>query len=78
MSLDFLQASLLQDTSKCTNWDVQARFACNGHGAWLFRMPKLAMTATSANELPSIFFEHSDDVANLHTPMVTLCCSDST
>jgi hypothetical protein len=38
----------------------------------------LAMTAASANELPSVFFEHRDDVANLHTPRVTFCCEHST
>jgi len=29
-------------------------------------MPKLAMTAPSAYELPAVVFEHPDDFADLH------------
>ncbi len=29
-------------------------------------MPKLAMTAASANQLPAIVLEHPDDFADLH------------
>src|SRR5216684_7749881 len=65
-SLFFLQASLLQDTSKCTKRHIQAGFAGNGYGAGLRGMPKLAMTAASAYELPAIVFEHSDDFTDLH------------
>jgi len=65
-SLFFLQASLLQDTSKCIKRHIQAGFAGNGYGAGLRGMPKLAMTAASAYELPAIVFEHSDDFADLH------------
>ncbi len=40
----------------CRQWS-----RCRLHG-----MPKLAMTAPSAYELPAVVFEHPDDFADLH------------
>src|ERR1700694_1517368 len=48
-SLVFLQASLLQDTSKRPNRYIQVRFTGNSNGAGLHGMPKLSMTAPSAS-----------------------------
>ena len=61
-----LQPCLFQNTAKCTNRNVQARLPANGNGAWLCRVPKLAVTAARPNELPTIFFEHLNDLANVH------------
>ena len=66
LSLFLLQARLLQDTSKCPKGYIQASFTGNGNGAGLHGMTKLTMTTSSANELPAVVLEHSDDFANLH------------